>query len=175
MPPRRDATSSSTPATTGGVVSENPTPQISSLLVLFYHAHVEPGSSPSLSSMATLSLCVTSATALPLGRPRVSLVTSPTSKAPTSFLSFAYVSHTGSWNKHHRASLRCPQLRSELPSLSHLKFDSSTTLSSAILFLLCFDWLCDWGRWNVTVWCYYEFKRKWRMVEKVVDAPRSWK
>jgi len=139
MPPRRDATSSSTPATTGGVVSENPTPQISSLLVLFYHAHVEPGSSPSLSSMATLSLCVTSATALPLGRPRVSLVTSPTSKAPTSFLSFAYVSHTGSWNKHHRASLRCPQLRSELPSLSHLKFDSSTTLSSAILFLLCFD------------------------------------
>ncbi|QCD96291.1 hypothetical protein DEO72_LG6g993 [Vigna unguiculata] len=54
----------------------------------FYHAHAEPGSSPSLSSMAALPLCVTSATAPPLGRPRVSPATSP-----TSFLSSSCMSH----------------------------------------------------------------------------------
>jgi len=56
--------------------------------LFFYHAHAEPGSSPSLSSMAAISLCVTSATAPPLGRPRVSPATSP-----TSFLSSSCTSH----------------------------------------------------------------------------------
>ncbi|QCE04243.1 hypothetical protein DEO72_LG8g2277 [Vigna unguiculata] len=97
----------------------------------FYHAHVEPESSPSLSSTALLSLWVT--------RPRVSPATSPTSKASTSFLSSSCASHTGSWNSHHRASLWRPQLQSELPSLNHLKFNLSTTLPSTILFLLCLD------------------------------------